>query len=133
MFYYVRVTSPRRRRSRHEPSPVGWWRDPWRKPRILVAITVVYLVGRCCRCSIAVLFSFNNGRSRTSWQGFSMRWYCGDPIRSVWHDASLHTAADAHPEARRARHHRSPCRSASLFAIGIDRWRGRLPAGRQLR
>ena len=21
-----------------------------------------------------------------------MRWYYGDPLRSVWHDASLHTA-----------------------------------------
>ena len=41
---------------------------------------------------IAVLFSFNDGRSRTSWQGFSMRWYYGDPERSVWHDDTLQTA-----------------------------------------
>ena len=27
-----------------------------------------------------------------TWQGFSMRWYYGDPLRSVWHDSSLHTA-----------------------------------------
>ena len=48
--------------------------------------------GRCCRWSIAVLFSFNDGKSRTIWQGFSFRWYWGDPMPSVWHDASLHTA-----------------------------------------
>ena len=41
---------------------------------------------------IAVIFSFNAGKSRTVWQGFSMRWYYGDKLRSVWYDDSLHTA-----------------------------------------
>ena len=55
-------------------------------------ITVAYLLWSLLPVLIAVLFSFNAGRSRTAWQGFSMRWYWGDPVRSVWHDASLHTA-----------------------------------------
>ena len=49
---------------------------------------------------IAVLFSFNAGRSRTVWQGFSFRWYWGDPERSVWHDAAAH-GPDPHAAARR--------------------------------
>ena len=65
------------------------------------SITVGYLLWSLLPVLIAVLFSFNDGRSRTVWQGFSMRWYCGDPVRSVWHDASLHTALTAHALARR--------------------------------
>lgn len=72
--------------------PVAWFRDPWRRPRILAGITVFYLVWSLLPVLIAVMFSFNDGRSRTNWQGFSFRWYWGDPTRSVWHDASLHTA-----------------------------------------
>ena len=72
--------------------PISWWRDPWRKPRVLVAITVFYLLWSLLPVLIAVAFSFNAGRSRTNWQGFSFRWYWTDQTRSVWHDANLHTA-----------------------------------------
>ena len=41
---------------------------------------------------IAVQFSFNDSRSRTLWQGFSTRWYWGDPVDSVWHDPALRNA-----------------------------------------
>ena len=78
--------------------------------------------------AIAVWFSFNAGRSRSSWQGFSLRWYWEDPVLSVWHD----------PELQQALIH--SLRLAVLttlvavplgvaFAIGLDRWRGRLAAG----
>jgi spermidine/putrescine transport system permease protein len=106
--------------------PVGWWRDPWRKPRILVGITIAYLVWSLVPVLIAVLFSFNSGRSRTSWQGFSMRWYWGDPVNSVWHDASLHTALVQTLKLGVI----STVITVPLgvaFAIGVDRWRGRLP------
>jgi spermidine/putrescine transport system permease protein len=73
-------------------SPLAWWRDPWRRPKVLIGVTAAYLVWSLLPVLIAVLFSFNNGKSRTSWQGFSMRWYWGDQTRSVWHDASLHAA-----------------------------------------
>ena len=59
----------------------AWWRDPWRKPRLLAAVTIGYLLWSLLPVLIAVLFSFNDGRSRTVWQGFSMRWYWGDPVR----------------------------------------------------
>ena len=58
------------------------------------------------------MFSFNAGRSRTVWQGFSFRWYWGDPVRSVWHDDTPAHRAHAHPRARAASRRRSPCRWA---------------------
>lgn len=107
-------------------SPLRWWRDPWRKPRLLAAITVAYLLWSLLPVAVAILFSFNNGRSRTSWQGFSMRWYWGDPVRSVWHDASLHTAV-VQTVKLGVITTAITVPLGVLFAIGIDRWRGRLP------
>ena len=108
--------------------PVGWFRDPWRRPHVLAAITVFYLAWSLLPVLIAVMFSFNAGRSRTNWQGFSMRWYWGDPTRSVWHDASLHTALlQTLKLGLVATLVTVPL--GVLFAIGVDRWRGRLPSG----
>jgi spermidine/putrescine transport system permease protein len=87
-------------------------------------VAVVYLVWSLAPVIIAVLFSFNSGRSRSAWQGFSFRWYWGDPNLSVWHDPTLRTALF------------QSLRLATLtmliavplgvaFAIGLDRWRGR--------
>lgn len=109
-------------------SPVTWWNDPWRPPRVLVGVTIAYLVWSLLPVLIAVIFSFNNGRSRTDWQGFSFRWYWGDPTRSVWHDATLHTALlQTLKLGLIATLVTVPL--GVLFAIGIDRWRGRLPNG----
>ena len=116
------ATPPTRRR----PSPLRWWRDPWRKPRLLLAVTVAYLVWSLLPVIVAVVFSFNSGRSQSVWQGFSMRWYWGDKTRSVWHNDSLHAALI------------QTLRLGVLttvitvplgvaFAIGLDRWRGKLP------
>lgn len=108
--------------------PVAWWNDPWRPPRILVAVTVGYLVWSLLPVLIAVIFSFNDGKSRTNWQGFSFRWYWGDQTRSVWHDATLHQALlQTLKLGVIATLITVPL--GVLFAIGIDRWRGRLPAG----
>jgi spermidine/putrescine transport system permease protein len=105
-------------------SPGGWLRNPWRKPRFLEAITWGYLLWSIVPVAIAVVFSFNSGRSRSTWQGFSMRWWYQDPFDSIWHDPTLRTAmfqtfklsfttvVIAVP-------------LGTLFAIGIDRWRGR--------
>ena len=104
----------------------GWWSDPWRRPRILAAITLGYLVWSLLPVLIAVLFSFNSGRSRTVWQGFSLRWYTGDATRSVWHDASLHAALLQTLRLGLI----TTLVTVPLgvaFAIGMDRWRGTLP------
>ena len=109
-------------------SPLAWWNDPWRPPRVLVAVTVGYLVWSLLPVLIAVIFSFNDGRSRTSLQGFSFRWYWGDPTRSVWHDGTLHNALLQTLKLGLITTVITVPLGV-LFAIGIDRWRGRLPAG----
>jgi spermidine/putrescine transport system permease protein len=108
--------------------PVGWWNDPWRPPRILVAVTALYLLWSLLPVLIAVMFSFNDGRSRTEWQGFSFRWYWGDPTKSVWHDAALHTALLQTLKLGLITT-LITVPLGVMFAIGIDRWRGRLPSG----
>ena len=106
----------------------AWWADPWRKPRILAAVTIGYLLWSLLPVLIAALFSFNDGRSRTSWQGFSMRWYYGDPIRSVWHDDALQAALVQTLKLGVLVTLITVPLGVAL-AIGLDRWHGRLPNG----
>jgi len=108
--------------------PVSWWNNPWRPPRFLIAITVGYLLWSLLPVLIAVLYSFNNGRSRTTWQGFSTRWYWGDQTLSVWHNDALHTALLQTMKLGLITT-LITVPLGTLFAIGIDRWRGRLPNG----
>ncbi len=108
--------------------PVAWWNDPWRPPRVLVAVTVGYLLWSLLPVLVAVLYSFNAGRSRTVWQGFSFRWYWGDQTLSVWHDAALHNALLQTLELGLITTVITVPLGV-LFALGIDRWRGRLPSG----
>jgi spermidine/putrescine transport system permease protein len=102
----------------------GWVprRNPWRHPWFLEAFTWLYLAWSLLPIAIAVLFSFNKGKSQSSWQGFSMRWYIADP-ESVLHDPALHSAV------------LQTVRLSVLttliavplgvtFALGINRWRG---------
>lgn len=107
---------------------VRWWRDPWRPPRVLQAITLGYLVWSLLPVLIAVIFSFNSGRSRTLWQGFSFRWYWGDHVRSVWYDESLHTAL-FHTLKLGVLTTLITVPLGVAFALGVDRWHGRLPEG----
>lgn len=102
----------------------GWFRNPWRKPRFLQAVTLGYLAWSILPVIIAIVFSFNAGRSRSTWQGFSMRWWYQDPFDSVWHDEVLRAAM-----FRTLRLSLLTVLLAvplgTAFAIGIDRWRGR--------
>ena len=52
------------------------WRNPWRRPYVLATLTWSYILWSLLPVLIAVQFSFNDGRSRSSWQGFSTQWYC---------------------------------------------------------
>ena len=105
-----------------------WLADPQRPPRILQAITAAYLLWSLLPVAIAVMFSFNSGRSRTQWQGFSFRWYWGDPVRSVWHDDTLRTAL-THTLVLGVLATVVTVPLGVAFALGVDRWRGRLPEG----
>ena len=50
----------------------------WSRPRTIVIVTVLYIAWSIVPVLIAVAFSFNDGRSRSSWQGFSFRWWLTD-------------------------------------------------------
>ncbi len=96
--------------------------------RVLAAATVLYLLWSLLPVLVAVLFSFNDSRSRTSWSGFSMRWYYGDLERSVWFDDSLQTAL-IHTLRLGVIATLITVPLGVALALGLDRWRGRLPAG----
>ena len=101
-----------------------WWANPWGKPRFLVLFTSLYLVWSIVPILIAIRFSFNEGRSRSTAQGWSLRWYTEDPDLSVLHDPALSSAL------------LQSLRLAAIavlvtvplgvaLAIGLTRWRGR--------
>jgi spermidine/putrescine transport system permease protein len=102
---------------------LDWWANPWGQPRTLAVVTWLYMLWAIVPVCIAVLFSFNDGRSRSVWQGFSTRWYWGDPDQSVLHDPALRGALE------------QTLKLAGLdmliavplgvgLAIGLTRWRG---------
>ncbi len=71
-----------------QPTRVPPWRNPWRRPYVLAGITWAYVVWSLVPVLVAVQFSFNDGRSRSVWQGFSTQWYCCAD-GSVGEDSSL--------------------------------------------
>lgn len=101
-----------------------------RRFRILDLITWGYLGWSLIPVAIAVMISFNSGRSDNVQQGFSLQyWYGapgGDPLGSLFTDPNLRAAI-------------AQTLWLSLltvlltvplgvgFAVGIDRWRGRIP------
>jgi len=100
-----------------------WFANPWGQPRLLGAFTWLYMAWSIVPVIIAIAFSFNNGRSRSVWQGFSTRWWWGDPNNSVLHDPTLRGAIE------------QSLRLAGLdmliavpigvgLALGLTRWRG---------
>ena len=99
-----------------------------RRPYFLAGFTMLYVGWSLLPVLIAVLFSFNAGRSRTTWQGFSLRWYFTDPERSVWNDPSMHTAL-LHTLRLGVLVTLITIPLGVMLALGLDRWRGRIPAG----
>jgi spermidine/putrescine transport system permease protein len=100
-----------------------WWANPWGKPRFLAAFTWLYIVWSLAPVAIAILFSFNAGRSRSVWQGFSTRWYWGDPNQSVLHDPTLRGALEQSLKLA-ALDIVVAVPIGVLLAIGLTRWRG---------
>ena len=101
---------------------MSWLRNPWARPRGLVIVTVLYILWSIVPVAIAILFAFNDGRSRTTWQGFSVRWFTG-AAGSVLHDPALqgalkHTLILAVICVGIA----TPLGVA--LALGLQRWRG---------
>ena len=94
----------------------------------LGAITAIYLLWALVPVAITVLFSFNEGRSRSAWQGFSLRWYTWDPTGSVLNDESIRNAL-SHTVLLAVLATIITVPLGVLFALALDRWRGRLPQG----
>lgn len=102
----------------------GYFKNPWRRPRVLQGVTLAYLLWSLLPVVIAVIFSFNDGRSRISWQGFSLRWWTQDPTDSLLHDAAMRQAmAQTYKLAAITVLVAVPL--GTLFAIGVDRWHAR--------
>jgi spermidine/putrescine transport system permease protein len=106
--------------------PARKWRpgaNPWRHPWFLEGFTWLYLIWSLVPIGIAVLFSFNNGKSQSVWQGFSWRWYFSDPLNSVLHNPELHAAV---VQTLRLSLYTTliAVPLGVAFALGINRWRG---------
>ena len=74
--------------------------------------------------AIAILFSFNAGRSRSVWQGFSFKWWWGDPTQSIFHN-STYTHALVHSLLLAGLDMVIATPLGVLLALGLARWRGR--------
>jgi spermidine/putrescine transport system permease protein len=90
----------------------------------MVLGTWVYIVWALVPVLIAILFSFNNGRSRSVWQGFSIRWWWGDPSLSIFHDPE-YSHALVHSLELAALDMVIATPLGVLLALGLARWRGR--------
>ena len=98
-------------------------RNPWGHPWFLEGFTWLYLIWSLVPIGIAVLFSFNNGKSQSAWQGFSWRWYFSDPVNSVLHNPQLHAAVIQTVRLSVLTTLIAVPLGVS-FALGINRWRG---------
>jgi spermidine/putrescine transport system permease protein len=103
---------------------LGWLANPWDQSRFTALMTWLYILWAIVPLILAILFSFNAGRSRSTWQGFSLRWYTGDPDLSVLHDPTLRGAVlQTLKLALGSMAIATPIGVA--LALGLARWRGR--------
>ena len=100
-----------------------WLRNAWGKPRFLLFFTLAYFAWSLVPILIAIRFSFNEGRSRSTAQGWSTRWYWDDPDLSVRNDPDLFGAlTQSLTLAAIAVAVTVPLGVA--LAVGLTRWRG---------
>jgi spermidine/putrescine transport system permease protein len=102
---------------------VTWLRNPWGRPRFLPIVGGLYILWSIIPVAIAVLFAFNDGRSRTTWQGFSTRWFTGED-GGVFHESSLQSAL-VHTLILAVISVAVAVPLGVMLAIGLQRWRGR--------
>jgi spermidine/putrescine transport system permease protein len=102
----------------------GGLSNPWGKPRFLTLWTWLFIVWALAPVVIAVVFSFNDGRSRSSWQGFSMRWWIDDPDLSIVNDPSMRSALYQSVKLAAVNMLIATPIGVAL-ALGLARWRGR--------
>ena len=98
--------------------------NPWGRPRFLAITTWVYILWSLVPVLLAIRFAFNEGRSRTSLQGWSLRWFWQDPTLSVFHDPTLQ-AALKHSLVLAAIVMVIATPLGTALALGMRRWHGR--------
>jgi spermidine/putrescine transport system permease protein len=101
----------------------GWARNPWGQPRFLALITWLYMLWSLVPVLLAMLFSFNDGKSRSVWQGFSLRWWTFDP-GSITNDPQYLNALEQSLKLAAFDMAISTPLGIAL-ALGLTRWRGR--------
>lgn len=98
--------------------------SPWRHAWFLEGFTWLYLLWMIVPIVVAVIFSFNSGKSTSAWRGFSTQWWSGNP----------NTAVFSNPEMQHAIYQSLVLAGLTTlitvpigvaFAIGIDRWKTR--------
>jgi spermidine/putrescine transport system permease protein len=97
--------------------------NPWGRPRFLAITTWVYILWSLLPVLLAIRFAFNAGRSRTSLQGWSLRWFWEDPTLSVFHDPTLQ-AALRHSLVLAALVMVIATPLGTALALGMRRWTG---------
>ena len=98
--------------------------NPWGQPRFLVLVSWLYIAWALAPVVIAMAFSFNKGRSRSVWQGFSFRWWWGSPTGSIAHNPEyLHALGHSLELAALDMAIATPI--GIMLALGLARWRGR--------
>jgi spermidine/putrescine transport system permease protein len=97
--------------------------NPWGRPRFLAITTWIYILWSLLPVLLAIRFAFNEGRSRTSLQGWSLRWFWQDPTLSVFHDPTLQ-AALKHSLVLAAIVMVIATPLGTALALGMRRWHG---------
>jgi spermidine/putrescine transport system permease protein len=95
-----------------------------RRPSGLAIVTWLYVAWSLLPVMLAIRFAFNEGRSRTATQGFSLRWFWSDPTLSVRNDPTL-AAALEHSLLLAGLAMLIATPLGVALAIGLQRWRGR--------
>jgi spermidine/putrescine transport system permease protein len=99
-----------------------WFADPFRRPRTLASITWLYIAWSFLPILIAIRVSFNEGRSRSSFQGWSLRWWTGTGD-SLLHNPDL-TAAMRNSLVLGVATTAIATPLGVALAVGLARWRG---------
>jgi len=98
--------------------------NPWSKPRWLTGVTCVYILWSLLPVLLAIRVAFNEGRSRTTIDGWSLKWFFGDNSFSVFGDPALQDAL-THSLLLAGLAMLIATPLGIMLAIGLQRWRGR--------
>jgi spermidine/putrescine transport system permease protein len=101
--------------------------NPWGRARFLWVLAIGYVVWTMIPIVAAVVFSFNETRSISTFTGASLRWWLWDPDDSLVHDPAIRNAIAQTLKLALV----TTVVAVPLgvgFALGLDRWRGRTAA-----